>query len=209
MKISPLSLSQYLVRLGRDQRGVSAVEFAMLLPLMITLYLGVVEISQAVGIDRKVTLTTRTVADLASQVTSITNADMTNLLGASSSVISPYDATPAEGHGIASGYRRERRRQDQVERHARRHQTRAVNRRRDAAGRAQSPEHVADLERGGLHLQAGDRLCRDRHAQSLRPDLHAAAALQLGRPRSVIAAFSKAGFLERTVLRESGVLWST
>jgi Flp pilus assembly protein TadG len=93
MKISPLSLSRYLIRFRRDQRGVSAVEFAMLLPLMITLYLGVVEISQAVGIDRKVTLTTRTVADLASQVTTITNADMTNLLGASASVISPYDAT--------------------------------------------------------------------------------------------------------------------
>ena len=66
----------------------------MLLPLMITLYLGVVEISQAVGIDRKVTLTTRTVADLASQVTSITSADMTNLLAASAAVIAPYDTEP-------------------------------------------------------------------------------------------------------------------
>jgi Flp pilus assembly protein TadG len=94
MRIFSLSLSQYLGRLGRDQRGVSAVEFAMLLPLMITLYLGVVEISQAVGIDRKVTLTTRTVADLASQVQSITNTDMTNLLGASAAVIAPYDAAP-------------------------------------------------------------------------------------------------------------------
>jgi len=49
---------------------------------MITLYLGAVEVSQGVAIDRKVTLTTRTVADLASQVTSINNADMTNLLNA-------------------------------------------------------------------------------------------------------------------------------
>ena len=93
MKIPPLSLPQCLVRLGRDQRGVSAVEFAMLLPLMITLYLGTVEISQGVGIDRKVTLTTRTVADLASQVSSINNADMTNLLAASASVIAPYDTS--------------------------------------------------------------------------------------------------------------------
>ena len=91
MTISRLSLSQYLVRLGRDQRGVSAVEFAMLLPLMITLYLGTVEVSQGVGIDRKVTLTARTVADLAAQVTSISSADMSSILNASSQLIMPYD----------------------------------------------------------------------------------------------------------------------
>jgi Flp pilus assembly protein TadG len=60
---------------------------------MLTLYLGSVEISQGVGIDRKVTLTSRTVADLASQVSSINNTDMSNLLDASTSVIAPYDAT--------------------------------------------------------------------------------------------------------------------
>src|SRR5262252_723392 len=85
--------SRQIRSLIADQRGVSAVEFAMLLPLMITLYLGAVEISQGVGIDRKVTLTTRTVADLASQVSSINNADMTNLLNASAAVIVPYDTT--------------------------------------------------------------------------------------------------------------------
>jgi Flp pilus assembly protein TadG len=90
---SRLRLSQTFAGFARDQRGVSAVEFAMLLPLMITLYLGSVEISQGVGIDRKVTLTTRTVADLASQVSSINNADMTNLLNASSSVVAPYDVS--------------------------------------------------------------------------------------------------------------------
>ncbi len=83
-------LSRRVSSLRRDQRGVSAVEFAMLLPLMITLYLGAVEISQGVAIQRKVTLTARTVADLASQVTSINNADMTNLLNAASSVVTPF-----------------------------------------------------------------------------------------------------------------------
>jgi Flp pilus assembly protein TadG len=73
---------------------VSAVEFAMLLPLMVTLYLGSVEVSQGVGIDRKVTLVARTVADLASQVSSINNADMTNMLNASSAVIAPYNQPP-------------------------------------------------------------------------------------------------------------------
>jgi Flp pilus assembly protein TadG len=88
-----LALSQRLAKFNKDARGASAVEFAMLLPLMMTLYLGAVEVSQGVGIDRKVTLTTRTVADLASQVSSINNTDMTNLLNASSAVIAPYDAT--------------------------------------------------------------------------------------------------------------------
>jgi Flp pilus assembly protein TadG len=86
-------LSQLVARFAQDKRGVSAVEFAMLLPLMITLYLGSVEVSQGIGIDRKVTLTTRTVADLASQVSSINNADMTNMLNASSAVIVPYDTS--------------------------------------------------------------------------------------------------------------------
>jgi Flp pilus assembly protein TadG len=85
------ALIRRLASFTRDQRGVSAVEFAMLLPLMITLYLGSVEISQGVAIDRKVTLTTRTVADLASQVSSINNADMTNMLNATASVIAPFD----------------------------------------------------------------------------------------------------------------------
>ena len=60
---------------------------------MLTLYLGAVEISQAIGIDRKVTLTSRTVADLASQVSSLASSDMSNILAASSSVIAPYDST--------------------------------------------------------------------------------------------------------------------
>jgi Flp pilus assembly protein TadG len=86
-----LDLQRRVAGFTRDKRGVSAVEFAMLLPLMVTLYLGAVEISQGVAIDRKVTLTTRTVADLASQVSSINNSDMTNMLSATAAVISPFD----------------------------------------------------------------------------------------------------------------------
>ena len=80
-------------RLLRDKRGISAVEFAMLLPLMLSLYLGAVEVSQGIGADRKVTLTARTVADLVSQVTSVSNNDMTNSLNAASAVMSPYSVS--------------------------------------------------------------------------------------------------------------------
>ena len=56
------SIRRKLGGLAGDERGVSAIEFAMMLPLMLTLYLGAVELSQGVGAERKVTLTARTVA---------------------------------------------------------------------------------------------------------------------------------------------------
>jgi Flp pilus assembly protein TadG len=85
-----------LERIVRDERGVSAVEFAMVLPLMMTLYLGSVEVSQGVAIDRKVTMTARTVADLVSRVSSINNADMNNVMAATTAVLSPYSAGNAK-----------------------------------------------------------------------------------------------------------------
>src|SRR3954462_7758942 len=87
------SIERRLRRLIGDERGVSAVEFAMLLPLMLTLYLGAVELSQGIGADRKVTQTARTIADLVSQVTSINNTDMTNSLSAAAAVVAPYPVT--------------------------------------------------------------------------------------------------------------------
>jgi Flp pilus assembly protein TadG len=87
------SIVRRLGRLADDERGVSAVEFAMLLPLMLTLYLGTVEVSQGIAADRKVTLTARTVADLVAQVSSINNADMTNSLNAAAAVMTPYPTT--------------------------------------------------------------------------------------------------------------------
>jgi Flp pilus assembly protein TadG len=85
-----LPLPRWAWRFIRDTHGVSAVEFALLLPLMLTMYLGGSEVAKAVATSRKVTLVSRTVADLASQSSSITDASMTNILNASAAVIAPY-----------------------------------------------------------------------------------------------------------------------
>jgi Flp pilus assembly protein TadG len=84
------SIDRRFRRLIGDERGMSAVEFALLLPLMLTLYLGAVEVSQGIAADRKVTITAGTIGDLVSQVTSIGNTDMTNALNASSAVMAPF-----------------------------------------------------------------------------------------------------------------------
>jgi Flp pilus assembly protein TadG len=79
-----------LAQFARDRRGVSAVEFAFIAPVMIGLYLGCTEISDGVAADRKVSLTAGALANLAAQVTTISSADMTNILDASSAIIAPY-----------------------------------------------------------------------------------------------------------------------
>jgi Flp pilus assembly protein TadG len=80
-------------RIARDQRGVSAVEFALLAPVMVGLYLGCVEISEGVGADRKVSLTAAALANLTAQAQTLTTTDMTNILDASGAIIVPYSAS--------------------------------------------------------------------------------------------------------------------
>ena len=74
---------------GRETRGQAAIEFAVILPLMLTSLLGGVEIGDGIAISRKTEIVARTVADLASQYN---NPNMNNVLGASSAVIAPYSA---------------------------------------------------------------------------------------------------------------------
>jgi Flp pilus assembly protein TadG len=88
----PAAIARSCVRLIADCHGLSAVEFALLFPVMMTLLLGSVEASQGIATDRKVELTAHTLADLASQYTAITNTDMTNILNAGSAIIAPYAA---------------------------------------------------------------------------------------------------------------------
>jgi len=87
-----LRMPKMFRRIARDRRGVSAVEFALLAPMMIGLYLGCVEISDGVSCDRKVSLISSALANLAAQVVTISTDDMTNILDASSAIITPYDA---------------------------------------------------------------------------------------------------------------------
>lgn len=93
MTTTGLRMPRILARFAGDRRGVSAVEFAMMAPLMIGLYLGCVEISDGVGADRKVSLTAAALANLTAQVTTITSSEMTNILDASGAIIKPYSAS--------------------------------------------------------------------------------------------------------------------
>lgn len=82
------------VRGFRDDRGVSAVEFALILPVLVMLYLGCVEVSLAVTVDRKVTSAGSVVGDLIAQGEELCSADIDNIFDATDAVLAPYDTTP-------------------------------------------------------------------------------------------------------------------
>jgi Flp pilus assembly protein TadG len=76
----------------RDTSGSPAAEFAFILPLALFLFTGTVTYGNAIYIDRKVTLTARTVTDLVTQYSTVANTDVQTVLGASSAIVAPYSA---------------------------------------------------------------------------------------------------------------------
>lgn len=77
--------------LSKDERGVSAVEFALILPVMMAVFIGGVEVSKGIGVNRKVTLAARTLADLVAQVAKVSAPDIANVLTAGEAVSWPFN----------------------------------------------------------------------------------------------------------------------
>jgi Flp pilus assembly protein TadG len=88
------------LELKADRRGVAAIEFAMIVPIMLVLFFGTVEFSSGVAVDRKVTLTARTLSDLTSQSlaspATLADADLINIFTASTSILYPYSPIPTK-----------------------------------------------------------------------------------------------------------------
>ena len=77
-------------RFKRDRSGIAAVEFALLLPIMIGLYVGGIEITDAFTIKRKVAGVASTLSDLVARTKTISLAEMQNVLDAAEAGIAPY-----------------------------------------------------------------------------------------------------------------------
>lgn len=84
------ALRRKAAQFGRDKRGVSAVEFAIILPFMAMLYLGGTALTQGIIVKRKVVLVTHTVGDLIARDNSLTNAEITAVFDAAKAVFAPY-----------------------------------------------------------------------------------------------------------------------
>ena len=78
-----------------DKRGVAAVEFAFIVPIMFLMFIGAVELSQAITVDRRVTQVASSAADLvARKETSISLTEIGDILKIGGYIMSPYSQTP-------------------------------------------------------------------------------------------------------------------
>jgi len=83
-------IADRLRRLSGDRRGVAAVEFALVVPSVILVYLVGFEVTEAATAYRKLTDTTVQLADVSAQYTSMNCTDVSNVLNASAQIMTPY-----------------------------------------------------------------------------------------------------------------------
>jgi Flp pilus assembly protein TadG len=84
------------LRFAADRRGSSAIEFALLLPLLMIMYFGSIQITDAISADRQVTLVASTVAEITSQYATVSSTDVSNILAAASAVLTPFPVANAK-----------------------------------------------------------------------------------------------------------------
>lgn len=85
-------VQRHLARFSPHADGLAAVEFAVILPLMLVTLFGMTGVTSAIAIDRKVTSIARTLSDLTSQGSSVTNTDLQNFFAIGKAMLTPYAA---------------------------------------------------------------------------------------------------------------------
>jgi Flp pilus assembly protein TadG len=76
-------------------RGVAAIEFAMIMPVLATLFLASLDGGRAIAMYMKVRSATYTLAAITNQYSTIQSADMTSITGATAAVMAPYSSASA------------------------------------------------------------------------------------------------------------------
>ncbi|MHA6689893.1 TadE/TadG family type IV pilus assembly protein [Devosia sp. A449] len=101
MSAAGRKLLALLRRLPKAQEGVAAVEFALILPIMLMIYIGSVEASALISMDRRVQSVTGTLGDLVARTdTSLSRDQLDDYFRAASAIMTPYPAN--ELHQVLS-----------------------------------------------------------------------------------------------------------
>jgi len=90
MRFKPLS------GLAGDQRGVAAVEFALLAPILIFVYFSLAEFCQGFMAEKRMTHVSSMVADLVSQQQTVTTSDLDDIFQIGALIMKPFPDAPLQ-----------------------------------------------------------------------------------------------------------------
>lgn len=82
-------------RFGRDRSGVAAVEFAIVAPLLLVLYLGGTDLSEGLEVNKKVSRSASILADLVARQLSVTPDLLKDMFAISETTLLPYNREKA------------------------------------------------------------------------------------------------------------------
>ncbi len=81
--------------------GIAATEFGLLLPFLVALFFGMLEASEALTVNRRVSKAVNMLSDLTSQVSTISPSEFDNLIDGVTSVMSPGSMTGVQMNVIS------------------------------------------------------------------------------------------------------------
>lgn len=88
-------------RFRENVKGVAAIEFAMIVPLLMMMLIGTLEFGTALTIDRRVSKISSSVADLVSRTDRVNDDDLVFMADKiARSILSPYDYAPTTIHFV-------------------------------------------------------------------------------------------------------------
>ena len=90
--VSRVAQSAGMSRFARSKDGVGAVEFALIVPILLIIYLMSFEITVAISITRKTTHASSDIADLVTQKTTVDKAFLSTMTNVAKATIAPYSS---------------------------------------------------------------------------------------------------------------------
>jgi Flp pilus assembly protein TadG len=90
----PDGLLRRMHRFRRDHKGIAAMEFALVAPIMIGMYFMLNETASGFRAARKVTMVARVMADITSRPSNITDVDRDDIFASAAQIIAPFSSSP-------------------------------------------------------------------------------------------------------------------
>jgi Flp pilus assembly protein TadG len=79
-------------RFVHDTRGVSAIEFALILPVLVLFVAGTVDVNEGLTVHRKIRQISATVSDLVAQSDNLSQDEVATILAGAAKILEPYPA---------------------------------------------------------------------------------------------------------------------